>query len=269
MHTAVKIAPNYFTPEHPALHVLDASRAVVVVSSLLDVNTARRTEYVAEQAELYAELREEHYASLEDRKFLPLDKARARGLKVDWAAKATGPVPTTPWAPAALGVTTVESQDLASLLPYFDWAPFFAVWELRGKYPNRGYPKIFDDADVGAEAKKLFADAQAMLKEIIDGKWLTARGVVGIFPANAVGDDVRVFPVAAATVAPGAPGEPAPVATFRMLRQQAEKENDDAYLALSDFVAPAASGVRDFVGAFAVGVFGGEEQMADFAKVRS
>ena len=131
MHTAVKVSPQYSTEEHPVLHVLDASRAVVVVSSLLDVDKTRRAEYLAEQAELYKELREEHYASLEDRKFTAIGAARAHGLRVDWAAKATtagaGAVPTTPWVPASPGVTTIESQDLASLLPYIDWAPFFAV----------------------------------------------------------------------------------------------------------------------------------------------
>jgi 5-methyltetrahydrofolate--homocysteine methyltransferase len=146
-------------------------------------------------------------------------------------------------------------------VPYIDWAPFFHVWELRGTYPNRGYPRIFDDATVGAEARKVFDDAQAMLKEIIDGKWLTARGVVGIYPAESRGDDVAVW-------APGddaARANAAPAATFCMLRQQAEKETDEPFLSLADFVAPASSGLGDYMGAFAVGVFGGEAQYAAFA----
>jgi 5-methyltetrahydrofolate--homocysteine methyltransferase len=213
--------------------------------------------------DLYDELREEHYASLEDRKYLALGAARTKALRPDWPGYASKG-PAVPWKPATLGKTVIESQDLASLLPYIDWNPFFAVWELRGKYPNRGYPKIFADADVGPEAKRLFDDAQAMLKEIIDGKWLTARGVAGIYPAAAVGDDIHVFDPAADATAPASRG--APVAVFHGLRQQAEKEvADDPYLCLSDFVAPAASGVRDYLGAFAVGIFGGEAQMDAYA----
>jgi 5-methyltetrahydrofolate--homocysteine methyltransferase len=129
MHTAVKIAPQYFTTEHPVLHVLDASRAVVVVSSLLDADTERRSDYVGEQQDLYEELREEHYASLEDRKYLSLSAARGKALKVDWAAHAAkaGGAGRVPWVPKTPGITTVESQDLAELLPYIDWNPFFAV----------------------------------------------------------------------------------------------------------------------------------------------
>jgi 5-methyltetrahydrofolate--homocysteine methyltransferase len=161
--------------------------------------------------------------------------------------------------PAAPGVTVVET-DIASLLPYIDWNPFFSLWELRGKYPNRGYPKIFDDAAVGAEARKLFDDAQTMLRQIIDGRWLHAKGVVGIFPANAEGDDVLVW----AAEHDGDRAAAAPAARFCMLRQQAEKETDEPYLCLSDFVAPKASGVRDYLGAFAVAVHGGEAQLEAF-----
>jgi 5-methyltetrahydrofolate--homocysteine methyltransferase len=260
MHTAVKISPQYSNVDHPVIHVLDASRSVVVVSSLLDQDRKRREEYVTDIMDLYDEMAEEHYASLEERKYLPLAQARARALRVNWAAHAkTLHGGAVPWVPRSLGVTTVDQGDLAALLPYIDWNPFFQVWELRGKYPNRGYPKIFDDADVGAEARRLFDDAQAMLKDIVAGGWLQARGVVGIWPANAVGDDVEVY----APEADGARG--APLAKFCMLRQQAEKETDDAYMALSDFVAPKDSGVRDYVGAFAVGIFGGEAQQAAFA----
>ena len=136
----------------------------------------------------------------------------------------------------------------------------FHYFCLIGKYPNRGYPKIFDDADVGAEARKLFNDAQAMLAQIVDGKWLTPKGVVGIFPASSVGDDIKVF----------APADDdkrdiaTPLQTFCTLRQQAEKENDDPYLALSDFIAPLETRVKDYIGAFAVAIQGGEEQLAAF-----
>jgi 5-methyltetrahydrofolate--homocysteine methyltransferase len=260
MHTAVKISPQFATVDHPVIHVLDASRSVVVVSSLLDAVKTRREEYVQDILDTYEELREEHYAGLEERKYMTLAQARDRALRVDWYAKSesSSVKGSVPWVPRTLGVTPVE-MDIASLVPYIDWNPFFQTWELRGKYPNRGYPKIFDDATVGPEARRLFDDAQSMLKEIIDGKWLTARGVAGIFPANAVGDDVEVF----------APEDDAsrsrPAETFRMLRQQAEKETDDPFLCLSDFVAPKESGIRDYLGAFAVAVHGVDKHVERFA----
>jgi 5-methyltetrahydrofolate--homocysteine methyltransferase len=257
MHTAVKIAPQYSTVAHPVIHVLDASRSVTVVSSLLDVNAGRREAYVQDMLDLYEEMREEHYASLEERKFLDLPKARAKAPRVDWAAIAA-PGAAVPWAPRTLGVQPLEVP-IAELLPYIDWNPFFATWELRGKYPNRGYPKIFDDADVGSEARKLHGDASAMLRDIVAGNWLHARGVAGIFPASAVGDDVEVY-------APAADGaRVAPTHKFCMLRQQAEKETEEPYMSLSDFIAPKASGARDYIGAFAVAIHGGEAQYARFA----
>jgi 5-methyltetrahydrofolate--homocysteine methyltransferase len=260
MHTAVKIAPQYFAVDHPVIHVLDASRSVVVVSSLLDVNKPRRDEYVQDIMDLYGEMRDEHYASLDERKYITLAQARARALRVNWAAH-TGALAggVVPWVPRNLGVTVVDGQDLGELLPFIDWNPFFQVWELRGKYPNRGYPKIFDDAEVGPEARRLFDDANAMLRDIVAGGWLRARGVVGIWPANAIGDDVEVYE------ADDDAGRTRVAGRFCTLRQQAEKETDDPYLALSDFVAPKTSGVRDYVGAFAVGIHGGEAQMAAFA----
>ena len=202
-------------------------------------------------------MREEHYASLEERKLLDLAKARLKAPRVDWAGIAS-PGAAVPWAPKTLGARPL-SVPIAELLPFIDWNPFFATWELRGKYPNRGYPKIFDDADVGAEARKLHGDATAMLAEIVAGGWLEARGVAGIFPASAVGDDVEVY----APAADGARG--APSHKFCMLRQQAEKETEEPYLALSDFIAPKSSGIRDYIGAFAVAIHGGEAQYARFA----
>jgi 5-methyltetrahydrofolate--homocysteine methyltransferase len=257
MHTAVKIAPQYSNVAHPVIHVLDASRSVTVVSSLLDVNAERREAYVQDVLDLYDEMREEHYAGLEERKFLDIAKARGKAPRVDWAAIAA-PGAAVPWAPKTLGAQPL-SAPIAELLPFIDWNPFFATWELRGKYPNRGYPKIFDDADVGAEALKLHKDAIAMLAEIVAGGWLQARGVAGIFPASTVGDDVEVY-------APGADASrDAPTHKFCMLRQQAEKETEEPYLSLSDFIAPKASGARDYIGAFAVAIHGGEAQYARFA----
>ncbi len=139
-----------------------------------------------------------------------------------------------------------------------DWNPFFQTWELRGKYPNRGYPRIFNDETVGGEAKKLFDDAQAMLQDIVKHKRLALKGVMGIFPANRVGEDVAVY------ADDGAREEV--VAKFCMLRQQQEKESDEPYFSLADFVAPAGAGVKDYVGAFAVACFGADEEAERFEK---
>ena len=230
MHTAVKIAPNYV---QPVVHVLDASRSVVVVSSLLD--PSNKSEYVNEIAEQYEELRREHYEGLEDRKYLSLAKARAGGLRIDWS------VEPPPARPAFIGSRMIE-YSVESVVPFIDWNPFFQVWQLRGKYPNRNYPKIFDDATVGAEARKTFDEGMAMIQQVIRDKSLRIVAQVAFFPANAVGDDIQVFADETRS---------APLATFHTLRQQAAKEDDSPYLALSDFIAPLNSGVHDYIGMFA------------------
>lgn len=251
MHTAVKISPCYSTEAHPVVHVLDASRSVVVASSLLDENAEKRAEYVADVHDLYDEMRTEYYASVGNRTLLSLEDARAQRLQINFEAQ---PCPV----PASLGLRVFDEQPLAELIPFIDWNPFFALWELRGKYPNRGYPKIFMDADVGEEAKKLYDDAQAMLGKIVAEKWLTARGVVGIFPAASQGDDVHVYLDEVDT-----PGR-APAATFHMLRQQCAKDTAEPYRALSDYVAPVEAGQADYLGGFAVAIFGAEERAAAF-----
>jgi 5-methyltetrahydrofolate--homocysteine methyltransferase len=241
MHTAVKIAPAY---KQPVVHVLDASRSVVVVSTLLD--QANKPDYVKEIAEQYEELRVEHYESLEERKYVTLEKAREKAFKIDWEAlKQKGPS-ALPVKPKWLG-SKMFQYTLDELLPYIDWNPFFAVWQLRGKYPNRNYPKIFDDATVGAEAKKVFEEAQALLKQIVKDKSLQARGVIGFYPANSVGDDIVIYK----DDDKRENGEIA--AKYFTLRQQAQKEDkEQPYMALSDFIAPQGSGVKDYLGAFAV-----------------
>ena len=229
MHTAVKLAPVY---SGLAMHVLDASRAVGVCSALLNPKTyAEMEEDVREQ---YEELREDHYASLASRKYKTLEQARGAALAVDWKAS---PPPT----PQLVGTKVYDDFPLEELLPYIDWNPFFQVWQLRGKYPNRGYPKIFKDETVGEEAKKLHDDGVALLQEIVKNKTLKAKGVVGIFPACSVGDDIDVYDATGSTKK----------GTFHGLRQQEERE-DTTYLAISDFIAPESAGVRDYIGAFAV-----------------
>lgn len=267
MHTAVKISPMYATLEHPVIHVLDASRSVVVVSSLLDADKEQRDEYVQDTLDLYEEMREEHYSGLEDRKYFSLKEAREKKLALDWdkhkqeaqslEMPSNDGVVAVPWAPKTQGVFPVTAS-ISELIPYIDWNPFFSTWELRGKYPNRGYPKIFDDSDVGPEARRLFDDAQVMLKEIQEGNWLQAKGVYAIFPANSVGDDVEVYD-------PNFIGSNGtPIAKWRMLRQQAETDGDAHCRALSDFIAPKGSGLQDYIGALVVGIHGCDVQVKKF-----
>ncbi|XP_078001227.1 methionine synthase-like [Glandiceps talaboti] len=234
-HTAVKISPRYTSP---VIHVLDASRSVVVCSTLL--NDDLREEYLEEIVEDYEDVREDHYDSLKDRKYLSIEKARNKKLEIDWIG-APKPKP-----PTFLGTKVFEDYDLSRLTSYIDWKPFFDVWQLRGKYPNRGYPKIFNDKAVGEEAKRVFNDAQDMLKKFIDNKLLKATGVCAFWPACSVGDDIHVYKE---DLMPRS-GEPA--AVFYGLRQQAEKESDEPYVCLSDFVAPKQSDIADYIGAFAV-----------------
>ncbi|KAI8052431.1 methionine synthase [Syncephalis plumigaleata] len=220
-HTAVKIAPRYSIP---TVHVLDASRSVVVVSNLLDEDFAQ------ELREEYEEVREDHYDSLRDRKYLKYNKACEQGLQIDWSSQ------PPPVKPTFLGEKIFEDYDLNALIKYIDWNPFFQVWQLRGRYPNRG-----------AEAKKLYEEAQTLLKRIIDQKLLKAKGTIGLYPANSVGDDIE----------------------FYGLRQQAEKDKDstDPYLCISDFIAPKNSGIADYIGLFAVSAgFGADELAGQYEK---
>ncbi|KAK9965989.1 hypothetical protein ABG768_005044 [Culter alburnus] len=239
-HTAVRIAPRYSSP---VVHVLDASRSVVVCSQLLD--EAVREDYFEEIRDEYEDLRQDHYDSLKDRRFLSLSRAREKGLHIDWLSQ------TRPVQPQFLGTRVFDTYDLRKLVDFIDWKPFFDVWQLRGKYPNRGYPKIFKDKTVGEEARRVHDDAVKLLNRLIDSGGLQARGLLGFWRAQSDGDDIHLY----------ADDVTSHVATFHGLRQQAEKDSasSDPYLCLSDFVAPRGSGVQDYVGLFAVSVFGAEE----------
>uniref|UniRef100_A0A452UBX1 Methionine synthase n=1 Tax=Ursus maritimus TaxID=29073 RepID=A0A452UBX1_URSMA len=243
-HTAVKIAPRYSAP---VIHVLDASKSVVVCSQLLDENL--KDEFFEEILEEYEDIRQDHYESLKERRYLTLSQARKNGFHIDWLSE------PPPVKPTFLGTRVFKDYDLRKLVAYIDWKPFFDVWQLRGKYPNRSFPKIFKDKTVGEEAKKVYDDAQNMLEVLISQKKLRARGVVGFWPAQSVEDDIHLY-------AEGATPQAAePIATFHGLRQQAEKDSasTDPYHCLSDFIAPLHSGVRDYLGLFAVACFGVEE----------
>jgi len=245
MHTAVKISPHYSCVETPCLHVLDASRSVVVVQNLLG-EQEDRDDYVEDMLDMYSEMREEYYASLDEKKLVTLKRAREAKYQIDFVAN-------PPMTPLTLGITPILDLTVADVVDYIDWNPFFQTWELRGKYPNRGYPKIFNDADVGGEAQKLFDDAQAMLKKVMAENTLTLRAAVAIYPANSVGDDVECYADESRAEA---------THTFCMLRQQQEKENkNDLYMCQSDFVAPKDSGVADYLGMFAAACFGCDEQV--------
>eukprot|EP00066_Takifugu_rubripes_P009769 XP_003977029.1 PREDICTED: LOW QUALITY PROTEIN: methionine synthase [Takifugu rubripes] len=249
-HTAVKIAPRYAAP---VIHVLDASRSVVVCSQLLD--EMGKEDYFEELKQDYEEVRQEHYDSLKARHYLPLSKAREKALHIDWLSVAR-PIP-----PQFLGTRAFECYDLNRLLDFIDWKPFFDVWQLRGKYPNRSYPRIFNDKTIGMEAKQVFEDVQRLLKIIISSGSLKAHGLVGFWHAQSSGDDIDVYKEDVSVFR-----DTKPIATFHCLRQQLEKDSSvsEPYLCLSDFIAPVDSGVPDYIGLFAVGIFGAEELSQQF-----
>lgn len=227
VHTAVKIHPRYTSGQ--TVYVADASRAVGVVSALLS-NEAKGG-YVENVRAEYKKVADAHARSEADKQRLPLARARANAHRVDWAGY-------EPPKPSFLGLKVFEGWDLAELARYIDWTPFFQTWELKGRYP-----KILDDEAQGPAARQLFEDAQAMLKKIIAEKWFAPKGVIGFWPANTVGDDIRLFANEKRTQE---------LATFFTLRQQLAKRDGKANVALSDFVAPADSGKADYLGGFIV-----------------
>jgi 5-methyltetrahydrofolate--homocysteine methyltransferase len=223
-HTAVKIVPNY---DEPVVYVKDASRAVGVAQNLIG---SQRTDFAARMKAEYTEVREQYLSRERQTEWLTLAQARANKFKVDWANY-------TPPRPKQLGVQVFADYPLAELANYIDWTPFFHAWELRGSYP-----KILDDAQQGEEARKLFADAQKMLKQIVAEKWLQARAMIGLYPANATSDDdVVVYTDETRKQI---------ATTFHFLRQQQVKPDNKPNLCLADFVAP--QGTADYLGVFAV-----------------
>ena len=235
-HTAVKIAPQY---RETVIHVNDASRAVTVAGNLLDHN---RKIYAADIRAEYDAFRETFLNRSRDKNFLSIEDARKNKLQLDWDN-------FTPVQPKVIGKQIVE-VDLETLVPYIDWTPFFRTWELFGKYPA-----ILTDEVVGEQATLVFADAQAMLKVILEEKKLTAKGVYGIFPANQINDDDIELRDENGN----------PLQTFLTLRQQAQKTKGAPNIALSDFIAPKESGKVDYMGAFCVTTgFGVDEWAAEF-----
>jgi 5-methyltetrahydrofolate--homocysteine methyltransferase len=237
VHTAVKISPNYERGQ--AIYVLDASRAVGVVSNLLSETESKP--YIDGIKAEYVKVRETHLANEARKQRITLAAARANKYAIDWSAY-------TPPKPSFLGTRAIKNFDLAELVPYIDWTPFFQTWELTGRYPA-----ILDDNKVGTEARKLFADARALLDRIVAEKWYTANAVVGFWPANSVGDDIALYTDDT---------RKAHRATLFTLRQQIARDpsRNRAHTALADFVAPKETGLADYVGGFAVTAGLGEEE---------
>lgn len=236
-HTAIKIAPNY---QHSIVHVLDASRSVPVVSSLLSEEGS--APFITKNETRHEELRTQFAAKDEAKKLLKIGVARERAFQTDWAKADIA-------EPSFTGIREIENQSLEELVPFIDWSPFFHTWELRGRYP-----KIFEDEVVGEEAKKLFDDAQTLLARILEEKAFSAKGVYGFFPANRVGDDIELYTNEDRNEV---------LTTFHTLRQQMEK-SDKANYALADFIAPKESGRKDYLGGFVVTAGHGADE---FAKV--
>jgi 5-methyltetrahydrofolate--homocysteine methyltransferase len=237
VHTAVKISPNYHRSQ--AIYVTDASRAVGVVSGLM--SPEERPKAIARVREEYARMAESHARGRAEKARTSIADARANRPKLDWKTY-------TPPKPSFLGTRSFRAYDLAELARYIDWSPFFQAWELKG-----AYPRILKDDKYGEAARHLFEDAQAMLKQLIEEKWLKANAVVGFWPANSTGDDIELYTDGTRSKV---------LATLHTLRQQMARDGDKANLALADFVAPKESGLADYIGGFAVTAGIGEEDVA-------
>lgn len=238
-HTAVKIAEQY---DHGVIHVLDASRSVPVVSTL--INDETRTGFLKETYSEYDKLRDGYLNRARKKVYLPLEEARANKFQIEWKAEDI-------YKPNKLGVHVIEELDFKELVPYLDWTPFFQSWELHGKYPA-----ILEDEIVGTQAKDLFKDASEMLERILDEKWFKAKAVYGLFPANTKenSDDIEIYKDETRSDV---------IETVLTLRQQSKKGAGKPNIALADFVAPKETGLEDYIGGFCVTTGFGVEEIAD------
>jgi 5-methyltetrahydrofolate--homocysteine methyltransferase len=241
-HTAVKIAPEY---KETVVHVNDASRAVTVASNLLQAET--KVVYAKTVRDEYDKLREGYLNRSRDKNYLSIEDARKNKLKLDWDN-------FQPVKPNFIGTKTIELE-LSELVDFIDWTPFFSSWELYGKYPA-----ILTDEVVGEQATSLFADAQKMLNQIVSEKWLTAKGILGIFPANTINDDDDIE--VQQTI-----NNKLQTTNFLTLRQQSQKTAGAPNIALADFIAPKDAGKQDYIGCFCVTTgIGVDEKAAEFEK---
>jgi 5-methyltetrahydrofolate--homocysteine methyltransferase len=239
VHTAVKIHPNYRRGQ--TVYVNDASRAVGVVAALLSRDA--RARYVNDIRGEYARIAAAHARGEQSKQRLALADARANAFQINWSGNYVPP------APRLIGTRQSADIPIAELIDCIDWTPFFATWELKGKYPA-----ILDDAAAGEAARSLFADAREMLNRIAAERWFRASAVIGLWPANSEGDDILVFADEARRK---------PIAVLHTLRQQLARREGRANVALADFIAPRASGLSDYIGAFAVTAGIGEEAMVE------
>ena len=237
VHTAVKIAPNY---SGPVVQVLDASRSVPAVTSL--VAPSLHNDFVTKLKKEQEALRTNHASRNASRTYLSISQSRANHAKLSWDNN-------TIRTPKHLGVTMLDDVSLDELREYIDWTPFFAAWELHGKYPE-----IFDQKQYGTEARKLFEDAATLLDTICREQSLTTRGVAGLFPANSNGDDIEIYTDESRETV---------LTILHTLRQQTEKKNDAPNIALADFIAPVSSRIKDYIGCFTVTVGHGLKKLMD------
>jgi 5-methyltetrahydrofolate--homocysteine methyltransferase len=227
VHTAVKIHPNYGKGQ--TVYVTDASRAVGVVQALL--STEARGAYIDTVRAEYGKVAEAHRRSEADKQRLPLAKARVNAFKTDWASY-------EPPRPLFCGTRVFRTYDVGELVPYIDWTPFFRTWEMRGRYPA-----ILDDEKQGEAARQLFDDAQAMLARVVEERWFDPKAIIGFWPANSVGEDIKLYTGESRTEE---------LAIFFTLRQQLSRRDGRPNLALADFVAPVETGKADYIGGFVV-----------------
>lgn len=241
-HTAVKIEPQY---SGPVVHVIDASKAVAVASNLTTNDEDLKNNYILDVKQDLERVRVSRAGRQSKKKYISLDQARSNKLQFDWENH-------EPAKPNCLGTKVFEAFSLEMLSEFIDWTPFFSSWQMAGKYPA-----ILDDEIVGTEARKLFNDARSMLRQIIDEQWLTAKAVMGIFPANAItDDDIAVYEDE---------NRRNVKAILRNLRQQNKKAPGLPNLSLTDFIAPASSKKQDYIGAFAVTAgIGIEKKLKEF-----
>ncbi|MCP4754061.1 MAG: methionine synthase [Proteobacteria bacterium] len=240
IHTAVRIAPRC---RFPVVQVEDASKSVGVVGRLL--SSEKKHAYLQTLDGKYREIRKKHASNEKAHNSLPLEEARTNGIKIDWSRAEIH-------TPAHPGIKVFSEYPLTRLVESIDWTPFFHAWEINGTYP-----KILDDPDKGAEARKLLDDARSLLKRMADGRMVTARGVLGLFPANSVGDDIEVYSDIHRSRT---------IATIRHLRNQARQDDNQANACLSDFIAPKESGRLDYIGAFAATAGLGVEKWVRYYK---
>jgi 5-methyltetrahydrofolate--homocysteine methyltransferase len=246
MHTAVKIAPEY---QQGVVHVLDASRSVTVAGSLL--SKEQKPDFVKNLYEEYRKLKEDFGNKKVTKAYLKLEEAQQNKVKIDWLS-------FTPVKPSFIGTKAFIDHDLVEIAAYIDWQPFFIAWELHGRFPQ-----ILSDEKVGKEATKLYNDAQTLLNQIIQEKWLSAKGVIGFWPANSNGKDTITVTDELSTIV-----------ELESLRQQVKKAAGQPNMSLTDFIAPKETGLQDYLGAFAVTIDGIEphlkrlnEQHDDYSKI--